>query len=279
MILKVSLDFPKVGFKWNVKQPSAIRHASFNMHMYSPLTQDIFQKTTDRILGVSTDKVSDLTFGYNFSLKQVKGIPCAYCGKDVISQEDLHEMIHLRGSELVHRMNKYFHQSPDKMSDSQLRAFNILQKTALEHPDKTAEELLPILFIDARERLIKKQSKIYDDIEDMADDLKTRSLSRYVKYIRNQDVVLKQDISLAELSDFLINKQHVAYRKEIIQNIKDIRNSPEAINNNHAKTWNGIISKVDELPSSTTDEDAYLVKFISKAINKNINDELIPKDM
>ena len=188
-------------------------------------------------------------------------------------------MIHLKGSELVDRMGEYFRQAPDKMGDSQRKAFKILQETALEHPDKTAEELLPILFVDSRERLIKKQSKIYDDIEEMAEDLKTHSLSKYVKDVRNQDVVLKQDISLVELSDFLINKQHVAYRKEIIQNIKDIRNSPEAIKNNHAKTWNSIISKVNELPSSSIDEDAYLVKFISKAIKKNINDELIPKDM
>lgn len=279
MILPVSLGFSRSEFKRDVRHPSALGHAGFGMRMTSPLNRDVFQKTTGGISGASADKVSDLSFGYNFALKQVKGIPCAYCGKDVLSREDLHEMIHLKGSELVDRMNGYFYQAPDKMSDSQRKAFKILKETALEHPDKTAEELLPILFVDSRERLIKKQSKIYDDIEEMAEDLKTRSLSKYVKDIRNQDVVLKQDISLAELSDFLINKQHVAYRKEIIQNIKDIRNSPEAIKNNHAKTWNRIISKVDELPSSTIDEDAYLVKFISKAIKKNINDELIPKDM
>ena len=159
MILPVSLGFSRSEFKRDVRHPSALGHAGFGMRMTSPLNRDVFQKTTGGISGASADKVSDLSFGYNFALKQVKGIPCAYCGKDVLSREDLHEMIHLKGSELVDRMNGYFHQAPDKMSDSQRRAFKILKETALEHPDKTAEELLPILFVDSRERLIKKTIK------------------------------------------------------------------------------------------------------------------------
>lgn len=278
MFFPISLGLSKINCLSGMRR-SDVSNTNFGMRMSSPLTKDVFQRQTGHLSQINVNNISSLTFGYEFALKQVKNVPCAYCSEDVLSRDDLHEMVNLKGQELVDKMNKYYLQAPDKMGDSQKKSFEILKKAAIENPDKTARELLPILFVEARDRLIKKQSKIYDDIEEMADGLKTRSLSKYIKEVRNQDIVLRQDISLDELSDFLVNKQHVAYRKEIIQNIKDIRNSPEAVKNNHAKTWGRIIAKVDELPSSKIDEDAYLVKFISKAIKKNINDELIPKDM
>lgn len=236
------------------------RYAFMSNSKINTLSSDTFQKSP--IL-----QSNDISFGYEFALKKPKGLSCAYCGKPVLSQDEIYEFSELKGSQLVERLESYKKLDPEAFSNQNLEALNLFEKTAINNPEKTGKELLPIAYTRARNRMLMKQMAVYSSVEKMAAQLHSQELLDYISQVKNQDVALNPDISFEELSDFLANKIHVQFRREIIDNVLTISKQSQNIVNQ--ELWHKVTKKINELPSSKNDPDAFLVKYISKALRKD----------
>ena len=64
------------------------RYAFMSNSKINTLSSDTFQKSP--IL-----RSNDISFGYEFALKKPKGLSCAYCGKPVLSQDEIYEFSEL----------------------------------------------------------------------------------------------------------------------------------------------------------------------------------------
>lgn len=225
---------------------------------------DIFSRKMSISARLQADRIP---FGYDFDLKRFKDIPCAYCGKEVLSQEGVQYMSALKGNQLVSELERFSLQSPSRLSSNESKALALFEKTALDNPDKNGRELLPIAYTRARNRMLIKQTSVFSRIEKYAKEVRSNELLDYIAKVKNQDVVINPDISPEELSDFLVNKIRVEYRKEILANVINI--AGRQTDPKHADTWSKIISAASSMPSSKTDPDAYLVKYISKALRRD----------
>lgn len=225
---------------------------------------DLFIRSSSLAHKLSKDKIY---FGYEFELKKPSGIPCAYCGKDTLSRNDIKEISTLKGRTLVDRLENFASQNPSAMNEQARKALKLFEKTALDNPEKNGRELLPVAYTRARNRMLIKQTAVYSKTEKLAKKLNSKELLRYISKVKDQDIILNPDISLEELSDFLINKIHVEFRKDILSNV--IRIAGKSNDSRRADLWSDVISTISSLPSSKTDPDAYLVKYISKALRRD----------
>lgn len=228
------------------------------------LSQDVFVKSTNSI-----------NFGYNFALKQPRGIPCAYCGKEMLSKDAVYEIIGLRGQKLADRLDDFAMQGLNNMTVQSRLALYYIKSVALNNSNKTGKEILPIVYTRARNRMLIKQMDVYSRVEQLARDLNSDELLDYIGRVKNQDAVLNPDISLDELSDFLVNRIHIQFRKDVIMNVTSI--ASKGMQNGNVDTWLNVVNEISKLPSSKTDPDALLVKYVSRALRKDpkIENELI----
>lgn len=239
-------------------------YASASRQLVRTLKSDSFVRSTSVASKLKRDNIS---FGYEFELKKPTGIPCAYCGKDTLSRNDIKEISALKGRALVDKLEKYVLQNPSAMNEQAKKALKLFEKTALDNPQKDGRELLPAAYTRARNRMLIKQMAVYSKTEKLAKKLNSKELLGYISKVKDQDNILNPDISLEELSDFLINKIHVEFRKDILSNVIKIagkNNDPRRVD-----LWSDVISTISSLPSSKTDPDAYLVKYISKALRRD----------
>ncbi len=209
----------------------------------------------------------DINFGYYFKLKQIKGVPCAYCGKPMLTRGDIKKITTLRGVELVNEIEKFVSQNPSAFSSNTKEAIKSFELLAMSFPQKNGKEILPIAYTVSRTRMIHKQLDIYNKVLEYASEIGCQELTDYINKVKEQDVILKPDISMEDLSNFLINKIQVEYRKGVISNVVHIVGKFSKKENIDSIT--NLISIISRLPSSKTDPDAYLVKYISKALRKD----------
>lgn len=210
---------------------------------------------------------NNISFGYSFELRNPKGIPCAYCGNETLSKNGIYEMCDLSGQDLKNYIHKYYSKMPEAFTEPNKEAIRIFEQVALDKPEKNGSELLPIAFTRSRSKMLIKQMKVYSKIENLAKKLNSDELKEYIEELKNQDVYLRRDITVEELSEFLKNNNNVQYRKDVIEKIREIKDKDE--NDANEENWAKVIEIIDHLPSSKNDPDAYLVKFISKALRKD----------
>ena len=261
----------KINFSLLNKTYSPYNHNSSTSGVKNPyapkmncLDNDVFVKSSNTI-----------NFGYNFVLKQPRAIPCAYCGKEMLSKDSVYEIISLKGQKLSDRLDDFAMQGLSNMSVQSRLALYYVKCVALNNPEKTGKEILPIIYTRARNRMLLKQMDVYSRIEKLAQELKSDELLDYINEVKNQDAVLNPDISLDELSDFLVNKIHIQFRKDVIMNVTCIASN--GMQNGNVDSWLKVVNEISKLPSSKTDPDAFLVKYVSKALRKDpkIENELI----
>lgn len=225
---------------------------------------DTFVKSPSALQKLRNDKIS---FGYEFILKKPRGIPCAYCGTETVSQDEVYYITELKGKELVGELEKFASSKRTQMNQQAREALELFEKTALDNPDKNGAELLPVAYTRARNRMLIKQTGVYSRAEKLAEQIGARNLLRYLKKVKTQDVIIKPDISIEELSAFLTNNTHIEFRKDILSTVLRMAGNNRKIDN--VDTWSAIVREISTLPSSKTDPDAYLVKYISKALRKD----------
>ena len=209
----------------------------------------------------------NLNFGYNFALKTPNGIPCAYCGRVTFAKSDAWRLMSLKGRNLVNELESFASQNKNAFNQQSLEALSLFEKIVLDNPDKSGKEILPIAYIRSRNRMLVKQSDVYSQVGNLAQALESSELMNYINSVKAQDIVLNPNISTNELYDFLQNKLHIQFRKEVLLRVMQI--AAKEANNESVDTWFKIMTAINKLPSSKNDADAYLVKYISKAIRKD----------
>ncbi len=204
---------------------------------------------------------------YSFDLKSPRGIPCAYCGNETVSRDEIRYITTLKGQKLADELDRITTINKAHLKPQIVGAIERIEKTAIDNPDKDAQNLLPIAYIRARNRMLIKQTSVYSTVETLAKKVDSKELIDYINKVKSQDILLKPDIGIKELSDFLINKIHIDFRKDIISHVFDI--ATKNMTSGNTDEWVKIINAISTLPSSKTDPDAYLVKYISQALRKD----------
>jgi chorismate mutase len=225
----------------------------------------------------NNDIRDNLTFGYGFDLKKVKDVPCAYCGEDAVSTADIQSLSKLKGNALANKLSEYLEEGHSVLNKIDKAAIERIIEIAQDNPDKTGRQLLPVIFVDARKHLIIKQQGVFFRVEKLASSIDSAPLKSFIQEVKSQDKILEPNISLSELSDFLLREQQIKYRKEIVETVLQLKKESGKKKAQNEK-WGQVIEEIGKLPSSKNDEDAYLVKYVAKAIKKNIrseNDDII----
>ncbi len=210
---------------------------------------------------------TNINFGYEFALKKPKGIPCAYCGKPMLSKDDLQQIPTLKGQDLIDKIDSFVSQNPSVLSKQSNAALMLFKATVLSNSDKNGREILPIAYTRARTRMLIKQSAVYSKVLECAEKLDCKELKDYINKIKEQDNIINPDIPFNELADFLKDKIHIEFRKEVILNVMKLAGKYSTESN--IDIWTDVMKTISSLPSSKSDPDAYLVKYISKALRKD----------
>lgn len=210
---------------------------------------------------------SNINFGYNFVLKYNDNIPCAYCGKDMLNKNAIYSLLDLKGEALAAELKKYVSQKPSAMTEQRYKAYSNILGTILSNPDKNGKDILAVAYMRARNRMLLKQAGLYSDIITLAKSINCQELIDYINSVKEQDAVIDPNISIHELANFLEHKLHIQFRRTVIRQINLILKN--AMNNDNLEICNRIKDMAHSLPSSKSDADAYLVKYISKALRKD----------
>lgn len=214
---------------------------------------------------VRSSSAQNISFcGYTFDLKNHRGLPCAYCGDTMLTKRDVDDLVSLKGKKLASRLGMYLGQGRGNISQKHLDAIEFVKLVAKEYPNKTAAEILPIVYVRARNKMILKQAQVYSRIEKLGQSVNSDDLIEYISKIKKQDKPIPSDISIEELSYFLIHKTYIKYRKEVIGTITKF--AKEQSNSQNNEVWKRIFYESTTLPSSSNDSDALLVKLVSQAL-------------
>lgn len=216
----------------------------------------------------------DISFGYSFDLKRPKGIPCAYCGKPTVVQDDIIRLTKLKGKELIDEIESITSNDSIVLTALNLAEISTIKNIILQYPNLDAKDIMPIVYVKCRDKMIQKQLAIYDELEVLTKTLNCPELDNYIEQVKKQDLIINQDISLEELTDFLKNKSHIEFRKDVISNI--IKLSGKYITNETVDTWASAVKTISKLPSSKTDADTHLVKLISQSLRDTPNSYNFP---
>ena len=223
---------------------------------------------------VYVKNTKDISFGYSFDLKRPKGIPCAYCGKPTVVQEDIIRLTKLKGKELIDEIESITSNDSIVLTALNLAEISTIKNIILQYPNLDAKDIMPIVYVKCRDKMIQKQLAIYDELEVLTKTLNCPELDNYIEQVKKQDLIINQDISLEELTDFLKNKSHIEFRKDVISNI--IKLSGKYITNETVDTWASAVKTISKLPSSKTDADTHLVKLISQSLRDTPNSYNFP---
>ena len=252
----MKIDSLKINFiqNNNIYVQSKRSHVSVPHTRY--LQNDVF---------VRSSSAQNISFcGYTFDLKNHRGLPCAYCGDTMLTKRDVDDLVSLKGKKLASRLGMYLGQGRGNISKKHLDAIEFVKLVAKEYPNKTAAEILPIVYVRARNKMILKQAQVYSRIEKLGHSVNSDDLIEYISQIKKQDKPIPSDISIEELSYFLIHKTYIKYRKEVIGTITKF--AKEQSNSQNNEVWKRIFYESTTLPSSSNDSDALLVKLVSQAL-------------
>ena len=228
---------------------------------------------------VKSSAANDVSFsGYNLDIRNHKGLPCAYCGETMLTKDDVDSLVSMHGKTIAFRLGKYAEQGRGNISPKYLEAINFVKQVASEYPDNTAAEILPAIYVRSRNKMILKQAQVYSRIEKLAQEVGSKELSEYISNVKMQDIPIPNDISIDDLSYFLVHKTNIKYRKEIINTILKI--TKEQSNRLNGDKWKRIFYEATTLPSSSNDSDALLVKLLSQALRHDPkgNNEIVSVD-
>ena len=159
---------------------------------------------------VYVKNTKDISFGYSFDLKRPKGIPCAYCGKPTVVQDDIIRLTKLKGKELIDEIESITSNDSIVLTALNLAEISTIKNIILQYPNLDAKDIMPIVYVKCRDKMIQKQLAIYDELEVLTKTLNCPELDNYIEQVKKQDLIINQDISLEELTDFLKFEQKIA---------------------------------------------------------------------
>ena len=185
-----------------------------------------------------------------------EGIPDAYTGKEMISQEDIDSLKSLGAfkKKSVIAM-KFLKQYEDCMYPIEKEIYYILKNLAKKHPDMNLQELMQMKHKRAEEILIQQQTKILDKINMMIRVLPRGEYLQARKFING---------AFDKILDPHPTPETRFSRKVFLHGLDELKISDP-------KTKEKIMAVASRLPQSSDSINAFIVKYShdTKVIDKN----------
>ena len=185
-----------------------------------------------------------------------EGIPDAYTGKEMISQEDIDSLKSLGAfkKKSVIAM-KFLKQYEDCMYPIEKEIYYILKNLAKKHPDMNLQELMQMKHKRAEEILIQQQTKILDKINMMIRILPRGEYLQARKFING---------AFDKILDPHPTPETRFSRKVFLHGLDELKISDP-------KTKEKIMAVASKLPQSSDSINAFIVKYShdTKVIDKN----------
>ena len=185
-----------------------------------------------------------------------EGIPDAYTGKEMISQEDIDSLKSLGAfkKKSVIAM-KFLKQYEDCMYPIEKEIYYILKNLAKKHPDMNLQELMQMKHKRAEEILIQQQTKILDKINMMIRVLPRGEYLQARKFING---------AFDKILDPHPTPETRFSRKVFLHGLDELKISDP-------KTKEKIMAVASKLPQSSDSINAFIVKYShdTKVIDKN----------
>ena len=229
------------------------------------LERDVFVKeplpATDDITFTGQIKFTTNEFKKKFNKTFFKklmreGIPDAYTGKEMISQEDIDSLKTLGAfkKKSVIAM-KFLKQYEDCMPPIEREVYFILKNLAKKHPDLNLQELMQMKHKRAEEILIQQQTKILDKINMMIRVLPRGEYLQARKFING---------AFDKILDPHPTPETRFSRKVFLHGLDELKISDP-------KTKEKIMAVASRLPQSSDSINAFIVKYShdTKVIDKN----------
>lgn len=176
---------------------------------------------------------------YTFVLKNVSDIPCAYCGKTMITTAEQklfgQEIQNLTGINLQNKIA--FIKNEDKFPFEQKIA-GLLTKISQKSPDKNLQELLIEILPDAEKKLLKKQKKILNKlpaiIEKITGETKKQAFDKLDEINRSLVGTFKKQKAIKDFQEINEQETSIANKTLLKESLEALFTLPAARNDVHA---------------------------------------------
>jgi|GEM_PF-2599142 len=203
---------------------------------------------------------SNYNVGYEFELKKQKNLPCACCGKIMISIEEREQfakaMTKASGKHLIAGLKKY----QDRLPETEKKVIDIVLKSVerhkYDHKKYTISDLIKKEYNESLRTLESEQKQVLKEIADLAMELDGETKEKLVNDLKSANKIL------------IAGKNGDTFKRKIfIDRLKSYR--ALEFNFNNREKLGKIVSVAKRIPSSSTNTDAFLVKY-SRRTDKDI---------
>jgi hypothetical protein len=205
-----------------------------------------------------TQKVS---FGYSFEFKNFKGLPCPCCGKTMTTPDEANafyrETATASGEKLISGLVKF----QDRLPETEQKVLSALIEAAKKHPEQDLQQLLSSIKPEKIQNLEGRQKKILSEISLLANNLQGSTAKNIKK-------------NIGKINNIILNGRNNEpfKRKTMLKGFSDIKD--RETNYKNLLVLEKIMKKAEEMPSSTTDADAFVAKY-SRRSSLEIANKLI----
>ncbi len=189
-----------------------------------------------------------VSFGYDFMLKSVEGLPCPCCGITMSTNDEIrsftNKMVNARGQRIIENIEKY----EDRLPEVERSVTNRLKIAAEEYQNLDLHGLLKKIQNEPRKELERKQKEILNEMQELSKELNGNTYN-----------VIKKDID--QINKIILEGKNGKpfKRKTLIQGMEKVRNNETDPQNRFI--LNKIVEKTMDMPTSSTDANAFIVKY------------------
>lgn len=189
-----------------------------------------------------------IPFGYNFLLKSEKGLPCPCCGIIMTTNEEINEFVKdmdgATGSKIIEGIEKY----EERLPETERSVSNRLKIEAAKFENLDLNGLLNKINQEPKKELELKQKKILNEMQNLADQLTGDTYNIIQKDVNAINNIITEGKNGKPFK-----------RKTLIQGMEKVRDNETDSNNR--LILEKIVEKTLDMPTSSTDADAFIVKY------------------
>jgi len=189
-----------------------------------------------------------VSFGYDFAFKKLKNLPCPCCGRTMTTNEEIinfvNDFAEATGKNLIVGLEKY----KDRLPFTERSISNLLIHLAENNETFQLDRLLNQKFTNTKLKLEAKQKEILNEIADLAKNLTGETSKVIQKDIFAIDSIIKDGRNGDPFK-----------RKKLIQGLEVIRDNESDPDN--IKILESIVKKAENMPTSSSDVNAFIVKY------------------
>jgi hypothetical protein len=189
-----------------------------------------------------------ISFGYYFAFKELQNLPCPCCGRIMSTNKEIENFVknvaNATGQDLIAVLERY----KDRLPATERNVVNRLVNTAEKFGDFRLDRLLNQILREPKKDLELKQKEILKEIENLSKGLTGETYKVIRKDISSIDSIIKDGKNGDPFK-----------RKKLIQGLEKVRDN-EA-NPDNRKILESIVKKAEDMPTSGSDANAFIVKY------------------